>query len=200
MEKLIMGTTNPAKISQLNGCLSLIGIKVVGVENKSILPTVEEDGKTVAENARKKAIVYAAALGHRVISMDNALYIDGLPADKQPGLHVRRLNGVDANSDDELLLNGQKLISSLGGRATGYWHYGVCVADPNGEYWETDIKTPRVFSSNVSKERVEGYPLESIQIDPQTGKYISEMSQVERDEFWQRTIGQGVIKLVQSIN
>ena len=199
MKTLTMGTTNSAKVAQLAGCLAPIGIQVVGVEDKSLLPYVEEDGATVLENARKKAVVYSKALGQRVISMDNSLFIEGLSDERQPGMHVRRINGKDASTDDELLAHGQELIASLGERGNAYWEYGVCIADPDGKSWDTVLRTPRIFTSIASSQRMPGYPLESIQIDPESGKYISEMSEEEKAHFWQKTIGSDVIKLVQSI-
>lgn len=199
MNKLTMGTTNAAKIDQLNDCLLPIGINVVGVKDKSVLPKVDEDGKTVSENAEKKAIAYSKALGERVISMDNALYIDGLPEEQQPGIHVRRINGVDTNDDDELLNHFQKLIASLGQTITGHWEFGICIADPDGRTWETVIISPRIFTSARSNSMVPSYPLESIQIDPKTGKYISEMSETERAEFWQNAIGKEVCEFVQAL-
>ncbi len=45
-----------------------------------------------------------------------------------------------------------------------------------------------------------GYPLESIQIDPQSQKYISEMTQDEQNNFWQKAIGQPLLEFVQSVD
>lgn len=199
MDKLIMGTTNPGKINQLNDCLITIGINVVGVEDKSMLPHVEEDGATVLENARKKAIVYANTLGQRVISMDNALYIDGLSDEQQPGIYVRRINGEHENNDEELLNHFERIIASIGNRVTGYWEFGICIADPDGETWETVIKSPRLFASSRSDQMVEGYPLESIQIDPESGQYLSELPPEDRARFWQKAIGPKLVAFVQSI-
>lgn len=69
-----MATTNRSKIDQIKGALSGIGVSVVGVENKDLLPEVDENGKTALDNARKKALAYAKALGRVVLSMDNALF------------------------------------------------------------------------------------------------------------------------------
>src|SRR3990167_2823884 len=189
MKQLIMGTTNLAKIAQVRDALVSIDIQVEGVTNKKLLPEVIEDGNTVQENARKKAVVYAKALGQTVISMDNALFLDGLAPENQPGIHVRRIGGTIAATDAELLDHGVALVESLGGNVTGYWEYGICIADPSGKISETTLRTPRVFTSKRSDRSVPGYPLESIQIDPETGKYISEMSTGEMAAFWQRTLG-----------
>lgn len=199
MKTLVMGTTNPAKIAQMRGALLPAGIKVEGVEDKKLLLEVVEDGKTVQENARKKAIAYAKALGQKILSMDNALFLDGLKPEDQPGIHVRRIGGTFAATDEELLDHAIALIESLGGKTAGYWEYGVCISDSNGNISETTIRTPRVFTSKRSSKTIKGYPLESIQIDPESGKYISEMSEEERALFWQRTLGLQLCSFVSSV-
>jgi len=199
MKKLVMGTTNPAKIAQIRDALVSAGIQVEGVADKKLLPEVVEDGTTVQENARKKATAYAKALGQTVISMDNALFLDGLAPEDQPGIHVRRVGGSFAATDAELLDHGAALVESLGGNVTGYWEYGICIADPSGKISETTLRTPRVFTSKRSDRSVPGYPLESIQIDPETGKYISEMTTEEIATFWQRTLGTPLCSFVSSV-
>lgn len=199
MQSITMGTTNQAKIAQIAGALSLIGVEVKGVQDKSLLPEVVEDGTTVTENARKKAIAYAQALGTMVLSMDNALYLDGLPSEDQPGIHVRRINGETRSSDDELLEQYQQVIRFLGGRISGHWDFGVCVAEPDGRVWETVIISHRIFVGERSQRMIPGYPIESLQIDPETGGYISEMSETEKAEFWRRTIGSELCRFIQSI-
>jgi len=200
MKTLIVGTTNPAKVAQIRDALAPIGVQVEGVADKKLLPEVVEDGKTVQENARKKATAYAKALGRIVFSMDNALFLDDLAPENQPGIHVRRIGGSLAVNDAELLEHGISLIESLGGKTTGYWEYGICIAEPDGKVFEMTLKTPRMFTSKKSEKIVQGYPLESIQIDPETGKYISEMTTEEQAEFWQRTLGSKLCSFVDSIS
>lgn len=198
MKELLFGTTNEAKIKQVRGALAPSGIKVDGVKDKSVLPEVIEDGKTALENARKKSLAYAKALGRTVFSMDNALYLEGLGQENQPGLNVRRINGTTERPTDQQMLDYYSvLIGKLGGRVNGYWEFGICIANSEGDCRETVIKSPRVFVSTPSQKMVEGYPLESIQIEPKSGKYISEMSQVEQDVFWQKAIGKPLLEFVE---
>jgi len=200
MKELLVGTTNPAKLLQIRGALGLGNIEVRGITDKSVLPIVAEDGETACENANKKAIAYAKALNQPVLSMDNALYIDGLSPEKQPGLNVRRIEGAqDRLTDQEMLKYYSNLISGLGGKANGYWEFGVCIATPEGRNWNKVIKSPRVFVARPSEKVVEGYPLESIQIDPVSGRYISEMTQEEQDSFWQNAIGKALLDFVLSV-
>lgn len=187
--QLIIGTKNKAKIDQIKSILEPLNFTINGLPDRQF-SEVKENGKTAVENARLKATFYASIIGQPVFSMDNALYFDNLEMERQPGLNVRRIEGVTGRpSDDELILYYTKVVKHLGGRINGYWEYGFCLAYPGGETEEISFKSPRIFVSEPSKEIVEGYPLESIQIDPNSGLYISEMSKEQQDNFWRKTIG-----------
>lgn len=198
MKTLVMGTTNPAKVSQIYGVLAPIGIQVEGVADKGSLPDVAEDGTTPVANAQKKAVAFARALGRPVLSMDNALFLHGLAAEDQPGMHLRRFGGKERASDKELLAHGVALVQSLGGRADGYWEFGVCIADPSGRTLATTIKASRSFTATASSVVIAGYPLESIQLDPESGKCISEMTEEEQATFWTKSIGRPLRDFVES--
>ena len=200
MKKIIVGTRNLAKISQIRGALVGTDIEVVGLPVNVTLPEVEENGLTAQENAKKKAMTYAAALGEVVLSMDNALYFDKLPAEKQPGIKVRRIDPLnDRPTDQAVSAYYQKLIATLGDRINGRWEFAICVAWPDGKMRETTIISPRIFVSHKSEKVIDGYPLESLQIDPTSGKYISEMTRDEQDFFWKKAIGGELKKFVESL-
>ena len=201
MKEILFGTTNKAKILQLQGALAPIGVVVRGIESNTPLPVINEDGITAQENARKKALTYAKALNTTVFSMDNALYFDKLSSEEQPGLHVRRINLTNERpTDNEVLEYYSSLIKKFGDRTTGHWEFAICVATPNGTYEETTVISSRIFTSIPSTKMVSGYPLESIQIDPITGRYISEMSQEEQDIFWQQSIGKPIQEFIKTID
>jgi XTP/dITP diphosphohydrolase len=200
MKEIVFGTRNEAKVKQLQGALAPIGVKVRGMKDEASLPYVEENGKTGRENARKKAVAYAKAIGQTVLSMDNSLYFDRLSAEEQPGLNVRRINeGMGRATDEEVLDHYSRFIRRFGERTIGRWEFAICVATPDGRFEETNIISPRIFTSTPSPKTVPGYPLESIQLDPETGKYISEMTQAEQDLFWQRAIGKPLQEFVEKL-
>jgi XTP/dITP diphosphohydrolase len=184
--EVIFGTTNKTKVEQMRGALEPVGIEVKGVDTKL---DIVEDGATVEENARKKALAYAKKLGRTVFSMDNGLYFEGLPDDQQPGQEVRRIDGKSWATNEEMLEYYPRLIRSLGSRVKAYWEYGVALARPDGECVSTTFTTPRIFVDTPSVHGMGDYPLESLQIDPESGGYISEMTEAERARFWQATIG-----------
>lgn len=198
MKKLIIGTQNRAKVKQISGALSSLNIDVKGLPYK--VDGVKEDGLTPQENARLKAKAYSKSLNCIILSMDNALYLDGLPDKEQPKMNVRRiLNRTDRPSDKELLEHYISIIEKLGNKIKGKWEFAVCIADKGNILGETTIISPRTFVSKPSSNIVKGYPLESIQIDPGSGVYISDMTQKEQDKFWQKAIGKQLCRFIQSV-
>jgi inosine/xanthosine triphosphate pyrophosphatase family protein len=188
-KEIIYGTTNPAKVAQIRDVLEPLGYTVKSLADFDVRIEVEEDGATAEENARKKAVTYAAALGRTTLSMDVALYFNDLPPDQQPGLHVRRINGHNRAGDDELVEHYARLVAVLGDPAKAYWRYGFALATPDGRCKTFTGDTPRVFAGRPSRARLAGYPLEALQIDPASGKYIADMTPPERADFWRRTVG-----------
>ncbi len=199
MQQIIVGTKNEAKLAQIKGALASLQFNIIGLSDDDNLPDIKEDGKTAQENAKKKALAYTKELGHPVLSMDNALYFEKLPDEKQPGINVRRIEGRnDRPTDTELINYYSELVKGLGGRANAHWDFAICFACPDGKVHETTIVSPRIFTSKISSKTIEGYPLESIQIEPKTGQYISEMTQEEQDIFWQEAIGKELCQFVKS--
>lgn len=133
-----------------------------------------------------------------VLSVDNALYLEGLPAEKQPGIHTRSIPGKTGRAtDQELLAFYAQTLETLGGRMNGHWEYALCLADAHGRIYEHSFFSSRIFVSTPSPRLLPGYPLESIQLDPQSGTYVAEMSEEEQAAFWQKTIGQALVDFVQ---
>lgn len=197
MQEIIFGTTNPAKIAQVKGALADLEIEIKGLNEFSNLPNIIENGKTAQENASKKAIGFAKSTGKIVFSMDNALYLDGLNDDEQIGINVRKIDGIDGRPTDEQMIQYySELVKNHGGEMTGHWEFAIAVANPEGIMKEVIVKTPtRYFKAKPSAIILKGYPLESIQVDMKTGKYISEMTQKEQDRFWQESVGKELKEL-----
>ena len=90
MKKVLIATTNPAKIveygeifKQLKLPVNLVSLKDLNIKNK-----VEEDGKTFEENAIKKADFYSKLSNLPTLSDDGGLEIDYLNG--EPGIRSRR--------------------------------------------------------------------------------------------------------------
>ena len=111
MKKILVASTNPGKLKELREMLGG-DIEWVGLTDFPNIPEIEEDGKTFAENARKKALGYAKAAGLWTLADDSGLVVDALGG--QPGVKSARFAG--ANDRDRKIIdrkNIEKLLALL---------------------------------------------------------------------------------------
>lgn len=201
IKEIIFGTKNKAKLQQIVDALEPIGVKVKSIGEFKLDINPPEDSNNPVENAKVKAVTYAKAIGQIVLGMDNGLYFNDLTPDKQPGVFVRRINSrTDRPTDQGLVDHYKTLVASLGNRVSAYWRFGLCVATPDKIIGQTEIISHRIFVPTPSEKTQDGYPLESLQIDPVTGKYIVEMSDEERKLFWQNAIGKELCEFISKLN
>jgi XTP/dITP diphosphohydrolase len=111
---LFFGTTNPGKLRELRRLVADLAIRVVSPEDLGRpLPEVEEDGRTFAENAAKKAAAWARFSGLHALADDSGLCVDALGG--APGVHSARWSENDPaegrGTRDEL--NNDKLLAAL---------------------------------------------------------------------------------------
>ena len=70
------------------------------------------------------------------MAMDDNLYLENVPENKQPGMYVRRVNGKRL-SDNEMIEHYSNLVKQYGtnGKITARWIYGLAVIkDRKGIY------------------------------------------------------------------
>ena len=91
--KLLIATTNPGKLREIEGILSGAPVELVTLRDIPEIPEPEETGATFAENARLKALYYAEASGLPSVADDSGLEIDAL--DNAPGVQSARWHGTD---------------------------------------------------------------------------------------------------------
>lgn len=192
---LYIGTTNPAKITQLASALAPGGV-VLQPLDPSTLPPVAEDTDVVG-NARAKATAFAAAASQPVLAMDVGLGFPDLADEYQPGTHVRRVPGVGGRpSDEQVLTHYSRLCAEHGGSIRAVWSYGFAIGLPDGRSFGAETAVERQMVTPASAEGRPGYPLDSLQKDPVTGRFISEYSGIDAQEMWHRTIGTPLLSFV----
>ncbi|MEW5982350.1 MAG: RdgB/HAM1 family non-canonical purine NTP pyrophosphatase [Acidobacteriota bacterium] len=92
--RLLVATTNPNKIREIQGMLEGLDIDLIGLRDVPPVDEPEEMGVTFAANARDKARYYARATGLLAVAEDSGLIIDALGG--EPGVHSARYGGRDA--------------------------------------------------------------------------------------------------------
>lgn len=105
MKKIILATHNKHKIEEFERILTPLGIKIETPD----LPEVDEDGKTCAENAVKKAQSAFEYTKLPCVADDTGLMVDAL--DGAPGVYSARYAGEGCSQKD----NRDKLLAALSG-------------------------------------------------------------------------------------
>ena len=176
--KVLFATTNPAKIKKYAEKLKEKNIEVLTIKDLGINLNPEETGKNAIENAYIKAKAYYDETKITTIGMDNNLYIEELPEEKQPGTFVRRINGKELN-DDEMIEYYTNLVKEYGknGKINCKWIYGLAVINENGEeFTYTWYKDNFYMVSSKSDKINPGYPLNSISKYKKLDKYFTEVT------------------------
>ena len=124
--KVLFATTNPAKVKKYKKALEEKGIELITIKDLDFKLNINEKGKNATENAYIKAKAYYDATKITTIGMDNCLFIEELPEEKQPGTHVRRVNGKEL-TDEEMIKYYTNLIKKYGGKLTAKWIYGIVI-------------------------------------------------------------------------
>ncbi|MDO4303128.1 MAG: non-canonical purine NTP pyrophosphatase [Bacillota bacterium] len=182
--KLLYGTGNPAKIAAMKRRLSELDIEIIGLRDLGKdIPKVVEDGSTPLENARKKALKYYEAFKMPVFSCDSGLYIDEIPGELQPGIHVRTINGKYLT--DEEMLEYYSGLARKYGDLTARYRNAICLVLDNEHIYqameESMASQPFIITSVSHSIHKEGFPLDSLSIDIKSGKYYYDLEHDELD-------------------
>lgn len=192
--QLIYGTGNQAKISYMRRNLQGLPIEIVGLKEAAKelgmeLPEIEESGTTPMENARLKAEGYYKLLGRPVFSCDSGLYLwnhltgEMLPKEEQPGIHVRG-RGEERLTDDELLKHFISLVKKYGAVRARYKN-AICLIIDQDTRSESEGEElwgePFLFTETPHTKRIEGFPLDSISVEIESGRYFYDMEDEKQD-------------------
>lgn len=120
IDELIVATGNPHKVEEIAQILAASGLAVRvrslnEVPGGDAIPEPIEDGATFDDNARLKAMHYAAALnlreGQACLADDSGLEVDALGG--APGVYSARYAGVGATRAERDAANNAKLLREL---------------------------------------------------------------------------------------
>lgn len=105
--RLVVATTNPGKIREIHHVLNGSDLELLSLADFPSIEEPEETGATFFENARLKALYYAAHTGELTVAEDSGLVIDGL--DGEPGVNSARYLGPDATYPERFACIFQEL-------------------------------------------------------------------------------------------
>ena len=184
--KILFATTNPAKVKRYESKLTEKGIELITIKDLDFKLDIDENAKNALENAYIKAKAYYDATNIITIGMDDNLFIEELPEEKQPGTHVRRINGKEL-TDDEMIEYYTNLAKEYGGKLTAKWVYGMVIYNGKEKKEYTWSKSHFYFVDKPCDKRNPGYPLDSITVVPEYNKYYLDLTKEEKEEYKQTT-------------
>jgi len=139
--KILIATTNPGKKAELAAMLDS-HIEWLTLDELPGVGEVPEDGETFEENARKKALGYAEAVGIWTLADDSGLVIDWL--DGRPGVRSARYCGSKPPEAERTLIdhrNIEKVLEEMQGvpkkQRTARFVCCICLAKPSGVLLES---------------------------------------------------------------
>jgi XTP/dITP diphosphohydrolase len=196
--KILVASTNPGKLKELQEMLGR-DIEWVGLADFPNIPEIEEDGKTFAENARKKALGYAKATGLWTLADDSGLVVDALGG--QPGVKSARFSG-DKDKNRGLLdhKNMAKVLDLLKDvpkdKRSARFVCCLCLASPEKVLIETEGKLEGVITNQPAGENGFGY--DPIFFVPKLNKTVAQLTNEEKNETSHR--GNAIRKLKPLLN
>lgn len=193
--KVLFATTNPAKVKKYKDLLKEKGIDLITIKDLNFKLTIDENGKDAIENAYIKAKTYYDKTKIPTIGMDNNLFIEELAEEKQPGTHVRRVNGKELN-DDEMIDYYTNLVKENGGKLTAKWVYGMVICSRKGINKFTWSKDHFYFVDKPCEKRNPGYPLDSMTIVPEFNKYLVELTEEDKVKYKKQDSIDDVIEFI----
>lgn len=184
MKKLLIATTNPAKLAELKKFLSDLPFETLSLSDVGITESVEETGKTLEENAILKARFYAKKSGLLTLADDGGFEIDALGG--APGVKSRRWIHGDLESSDEELIN--YAISKLKGvpmeKRGAQLHLVLALATPGkGKVYTSEDSVRGFIPLKLSTKREKGFPYRSLLFFPKFGKFYGELTPKEHEEL-----------------
>lgn len=182
MKKILIASTNPGKISELNTGLQIL--KKLGVDIITLSDVIvgedqpEETGKTFQENALIKAKFYAQLTKLPVLADDGGLVIPYL--NNEPGVRSKRWLGRDATDLELINHTLYNLRGCIGSKRTAYLEACLCFYDPqtNKAIYETE-KVIGHISDEPTKKRVAGFPYRALLIVDKYNKFYDELTKEE---------------------
>ena len=196
--QLFYGTGNASKLRNMRSLLAGMPIELLSPAELGIsLPNVEETGTTPLENARLKARAYYRETGIPSFALDSGLYLEGVPSGQQPGPYVRRVHGREL-SDDEFISYYEQLAHEHHGKLKARFVNGLCVVLDDAHRKEASglqVSTDWFWIvENAHEIRLDGFPMDSIAVDPQTGLYWVENDLNDEKAAKGKTLAVGVRK------
>jgi XTP/dITP diphosphohydrolase len=196
MLKLLIATTNPGKLREIQAVLAREPLELILPMDHSLDFDVLETGSTYAENAALKALAYAQAANMLALADDSGLEVAALSGG--PGLHSARYHprpgANDADRRHYLLENLQGLPQPWAAR----FCCTVAIANPQGQVWYAQGECPGQII--VEERGSNGFGYDPVFYLPELGLTMAELDEAHKNQISHRSRAlQAALPILQKI-
>ncbi|HVE11894.1 MAG TPA: XTP/dITP diphosphatase [Elusimicrobiota bacterium] len=175
--RLLVATRNEHKVQEIRSILAGVAVELATLKEFPGVPEVVEDGATLEDNARKKAVETAKASGLWSLADDTGLEVAAL--DGAPGVRSARYAGEGCSYDD----NNRKLLAALAGvPAAGRGAAFRCVialASPDGKVRLAQGR----LDGRIAEERsgAGGFGYDPLFFVPEFGRTLADLTPAQKN-------------------
>jgi XTP/dITP diphosphohydrolase len=188
MKKLLIATTNPAKLAEYRLLLRTFALRPISLHDAKIAVEAPEDSSSFIENARSKAVFYFHEANLPTLADDGGLEVDALGG--APGVRSHRWLGVE-NPDDRRL--AEEVIRRMKGVPAAQRAGRICAAGvlrwrEAGIVHEAvaEAALEGLIAERCYPEVRKGFPYRSVLWLPERSKYLAELNDEEAAQLSQR--------------
>jgi len=191
MRRLLIATTNPAKLAEYRLLLRDLELDLVSLADVGINDAPDESGATFEENARIKARFYFERAHTATLADDGGLEIDALGG--EPGVRSHRwLNsGVD-DSDQALVNEVMRRMKDvpIGQRSARLRATTALIYDDGGKVRErvAEAAIEGVIAERAYPVLRAGFPYRAVLFMPERNCFVGELGDEEEAKISQRRI------------
>jgi XTP/dITP diphosphohydrolase len=173
---VLVATTNPGKLREIRQILDGVPIQLKTLADFPNIPVAEETGATFRENARTKALHYAALTGMLSMGEDSGFEIDAL--DCEPGIYSARYLRPDATYSERFADIYKRYRATGSKDRTARFVCALAVADGRRIVFEHTATVEGWLASTPAGDRGFGY--DPIFVYPPYGKTFGEVSDEQK--------------------
>ncbi len=196
MNKLLIATTNPGKLTEIKRFLSDVPVELVGLKDVGITDSPEETGISFEENAILKAKHYAKESGLPTLADDGGLEIDALNG--EPGVKSHRWIHSDREDTDEELIQYtlDRMKDVPDDKRGAQLRLVLALVMPDAEVFTSEEKIRGIIPQKPSDARHEGFPYRSLLFLPEINKFYNhdELTATENETYNHRKKALDILK------
>lgn len=182
--ELLLATNNKGKRRELQAILADLPLEILTPADIGLTLEVEEDGRTYAENATKKALAFQRASGLVCLADDSGLEVDAL--DGAPGLYSARYSPKPGATDHDRRMF---LLQNLAGKPRLWTARFRATAALAGQDGSVQIAEGICEGEIIPEERgAGGFGYDPVFFIPELGQTMAELPEETKNRISHRAL------------